>query len=222
MMIIPVIDLMAGQVVRADRGQRAGYRPLSTPLADSSDPSAVLRGLGSLYLFSKVYVADLDAIQGRGDQRAVLQTLVSHFPAYQFWVDAGARSVEITSTIPEHSCPVLGSESHALADVCEGLDRRPDAVLSLDFDAEGFIGDTRLLHASHHWPEDVIVMKLERVGSYAGPDIDCLERVRRCNPHRRYYAAGGIRHDWDLETLMTLGMTGVLVSSALHTGSIKQ
>jgi hypothetical protein len=63
MRIIPVMDLMAGQVVRGIAGRRAEYRPLVSPLCGSSAPLEVaraFRGLG----FSEMYLADLDAIAG--------------------------------------------------------------------------------------------------------------------------------------------------------------
>ena len=61
--VIPVIDLLRGQVVRARMGDRASYRPLESPLSPTSDPIDVVRGLLSVYPFPTLYVADLDAIQ---------------------------------------------------------------------------------------------------------------------------------------------------------------
>jgi phosphoribosylformimino-5-aminoimidazole carboxamide ribotide isomerase len=64
---IPVIDLMHGQVVRAQMGDRASYRPLESLLSPTSDPVDVVRGLLGVFPFQTLYVADLDAIQGNGD-----------------------------------------------------------------------------------------------------------------------------------------------------------
>ena len=72
MEIIPVIDVMGGVVVRARMGQRAQYRPIVTPLSATSDPVDVARGLLSIHAFKTLYVADLDAIAGRKDNRAAL------------------------------------------------------------------------------------------------------------------------------------------------------
>ncbi|MBL8704261.1 MAG: histidine biosynthesis protein, partial [Rhodospirillales bacterium] len=58
---IPVIDLKAGQVVHARRGDRANYRPIETSLSPSAEPVAVARGLMALHGFRRLYVADLDA-----------------------------------------------------------------------------------------------------------------------------------------------------------------
>ena len=44
-LVVPVIDLMGGQVVHARRGDRSNYRPLESALARSSDPLEVVRAL---------------------------------------------------------------------------------------------------------------------------------------------------------------------------------
>ena len=67
MQVIPVIDLKAGHVVHARLGHRAFYRPIETPLATGSGPIDVVTGLLSLHPFATLYVADLDAIGGKGE-----------------------------------------------------------------------------------------------------------------------------------------------------------
>ena len=69
MEIIPVIDLMGGVVVHARMGQRNAYRPIATPLSPTSDPLDVTRGLMSVYPFTSIYAADLDAIDKRGSNQ---------------------------------------------------------------------------------------------------------------------------------------------------------
>ena len=89
MEIIPVIDVMGGVVVRARMGQRDQYRPIATPLAPTSDPVDVARGLLSVHPFRTLYIADLDAIAGREDNRAALIRLKGEFPRLTLWVDNG-------------------------------------------------------------------------------------------------------------------------------------
>ncbi|TIU15775.1 MAG: hypothetical protein E5W49_23350, partial [Mesorhizobium sp.] len=62
--IIPVLDLKGGEVVRAQQGKRDRYRPIITPLSQSSDVIAVTEGLRRLHPFPTFYIADLDAIEG--------------------------------------------------------------------------------------------------------------------------------------------------------------
>jgi len=79
--IIPVIDLKAGQVVHARRGDRAQYRLIETPLSRSADPVAVAEGLMALHAFSRLYIADLDAIAGTGDNQGDVAAIQRAFPA---------------------------------------------------------------------------------------------------------------------------------------------
>src|SRR5258708_8750383 len=83
--LIPVPGLRGGIVVGAKRGERDQYRPLESPLSPTSDPVDVMRGLYSVYPFRTLYVADLDAIMGTGNNEAVLRRLKAEFPAAVFW-----------------------------------------------------------------------------------------------------------------------------------------
>src|SRR5215471_20002462 len=75
MEIIPVIDLKGDTVVHARMGRRDDYRPIRTPLSATSDPVDVTRGLLSIHPFTTLYVADLDAIERRDDNRPALDRL---------------------------------------------------------------------------------------------------------------------------------------------------
>ena len=75
-----MLDLKQGAVVRARMGQRDQYRPIETPLSPTSDPVDVARGLLAVHPFATLYVADLDAIAGRGDNHAALARLRAAFP----------------------------------------------------------------------------------------------------------------------------------------------
>src|SRR5262245_5294767 len=92
--VIPVIDLKAGQVVHARRGERARYAPIATPLAPTSDPLDVARGLLAIHPFPALYVADLDALMGSGNNRAALARLRAAFPRLTLWVDSGIADAE--------------------------------------------------------------------------------------------------------------------------------
>ena len=80
MQVIPVIDLSGGRVVHARRGQRELYQPLRSPLCVGSEPLAVVEGLLRLHPFEALYTADLDAIQGKGDNRSALRAIGNAFP----------------------------------------------------------------------------------------------------------------------------------------------
>lgn len=213
---------MGGVVVRARAGRRDEYRPLVSRLCASSRPEDVVAGLLDLYPFATLYVADLDAILGRGDHVPVLEGLRRRFPKLELWVDAGFDGPDAASRWQSRGLgrPVLGSES-LTAPPPPGA-HVPDGVLSLDFRAGVFLGPVGLEGDVDRWPADVILMTLDRVGMTQGPDLDTLARYRTRAPAIRFYAAGGVRHGGDLEALARLGVAGVLLASALHDGDLSQ
>jgi len=221
--IVPVIDLLKGQVVRARRGERARYRPIETPLASGSDAVDVARGFLGLYPFSALYVADLDAIQGRGDNLATLRRLRGALPQISLWVDNGAADAEAVEALTESDLrcePVLGSESQRDAALIARHRNSPAIILSLDFRGPVFQGPEEILGAPQCWPRRVIVMTLARVGAGDGPDFERLVAIRDIAPDRALYAAGGARDRADLVLLKSRGAAGALVASSLHDGRL--
>ncbi|MDB5598078.1 MAG: nickel transporter [Xanthobacteraceae bacterium] len=228
MQVIPVIDLKAGIVVHARMGQRDRYRPIETPLSATSDPVDVTRGLMSLYPFKTLYVADLDAIERNGDNRAALARVKAAFPGLTLWVDNGIGSLNAAADFIETELGhlVLGSETQTGLDVVRHFSNDPRAVLSLDFRTDAFQGPPALLVDPTCWPRRVIAMTLARVGSGAGPDLERLRTIRDAAAKdtatsRQVYAAGGIRDAADLATLQQLGIAGALVASCLHDGRLR-
>ena len=224
MEVIPVIDLVGGQVVHARRGYRDAYRPIVTPLSRTSDPVEVVGGLLGLHPFAALYVADLDAILGRGDNAEPVRRLRKSFTALRLWIDNGGADAEALAAVldADFGAAVLGSESQrdgALIAAHQNSDR---VVLSLDFRNEQFLGPGSVLESPGAWPRRVIVMTLARVGGEAGPDFDRIGAVRRIAGARAVYAAGGVRDEADLVKLKTLGCAGVLVASAIHDGRLRR
>jgi phosphoribosylformimino-5-aminoimidazole carboxamide ribotide isomerase len=222
MEIIPVIDVRNGTVVRARMGKRDEYRPISTPLSPTSEPVDVARGLLSIYPFATLYVADLDAIEGRGDNGAALARLKAAFPDLTLWVDNGiARLAEAERWLAAGlGHLVLGSESQADTTLVRRLAEDARVVLSLDFRGAAFQGPRELLADSACWPGRVIAMTLAKVGSGTGPDMDVLAAVRKAAGARMIYAAGGVRDAGDLTALAHAGIAGALVASCLHDGRL--
>lgn len=228
MHLIPVIDLMRGQVVRAVRGDRASYRPIQSRLCEGSDPVTVAKALCAHCDATRLYVADLDALTGGEAQAPVLRQMLQALPALELWVDAGFADAAAAQALrerigagAERIVSVFASESlqsrEALARCCTD---RESSVLSLDrrdgrvLDAAG-CWDTPSL-----WPRRVIVMTLERVGADAGPDLDTLRAVQARSPATRLVGAGGVRHEADLAAAAAAGAHAWLVASALHDGRL--
>ncbi len=225
MIFVPVIDLMGGRVVQARGGARERYRPVTSRLCPGSEPADVVHGYLRLYPFSTLYVADLDAIEGHGDNGAVIGHLRGRFPALDLWVDSGltGRAACLEWLALDCGTLVLGSESQDGPETLEGLHGGADGgrlVLSLDFQGPRFLGPAGLLERPGIWPGRVIAMTLARIGGDRGPDLDRLKRVMEAAPGKRIFAAGGVRNPDDLRDLAALGVGGVLLASAFHDGRI--
>ncbi|MDQ2106305.1 HisA/HisF-related TIM barrel protein [Azospirillum isscasi] len=222
--VVPVIDLRDGGVVHARRGDRGRYPPLRSALCTGNDPVAVVGGLLRLHPFPVVYAADLDAIEGVGDNRPALARLTAAFPDTAFWVDAGFRGAEAVRSFVASGLgdAVLGSESLEGLEPLAELKAGPAwarVILSLDF-RDRFVGPPALAERTDLWPERIIAMTLARVGSGEGPDWNRLAGIGRAAPQARLFAAGGVRGGNDLRELAARGSAGALVATALHDGRI--
>ena len=220
MQIIPVLDLKMGQVVRAEGGKRDSYRPIVTPVSDTSEPFDVARGLLLLHPFRSFYVADLDAIEGRGDNFSAIRKLNGRVESV--WVDAGVKDDEAILRLltQDHVRVVIGSECQTNASLLQRFSGNPRVALSLDFFADGYRGPREILDRADLWPRDVIVMTLAKVGGTYGPDFDKLQEIMSLAPDRKIYAAGGVRTEDQLDRLEHMGVAGVLMSSALHENTL--
>jgi phosphoribosylformimino-5-aminoimidazole carboxamide ribotide isomerase len=230
MLLIPVIDLLQGQVVHARRGERENYRPILSSLCAGSNAADIVTALLELQSFSHLYIADLDAIQNNGENLNIINKLQNTFTNLTFWLDAGVCDVASYEKLAAQILGRLVIGSETLQDLSL-LNTRPEnklartaPILSLDFQGEQFRGETSLQHNSMLWPDDVIVMTLSRVGANSGPDFERLAQLIKLaqlsSPQKNIYAAGGVRHVADLYQLRDMGVTGALVASALHDGRI--
>jgi phosphoribosylformimino-5-aminoimidazole carboxamide ribotide isomerase len=220
--VVPVLDLRGGLVVRAKAGERHAYAPIATPLSASPDPVAVADGLLAALPAACLYLADLDAILGTGDNRGAIRRIARAHPVLNLWVDAGIASEAAARRFLEAGlgCVVLGSESQTDPELPRRLGEH--AVLSLDSRGDDLLGPAALHEDASLWPERVVVMTLARVGTASGPDWTRLEAVRGRKPAAAVYAAGGVRGPEDLARLKERGLAGALVASAIHDGRLRR
>jgi phosphoribosylformimino-5-aminoimidazole carboxamide ribotide isomerase len=220
MFIIPVIDLLNGVVVHAKKGARNHYQAIQSQLTSSSDPLEVAKALLEYYPSQHLYIADLNAIQKTGEHHLqVIQKIAQQHPATKLWVDAGIADLkDLTTWSAHHFNLILGSENFTSLENFEkvSLNLNADFVLSLDFMPHGYQGPLELLTNTQHWPKNVILMSLAKVGSNAGMDLSLLERFIPYANKFNLYAAGGVRNGVDLNLLKNMGIHGALVASALH------
>ncbi len=216
MRIVPVLDLMGGVVVHGRGGRRESYAPIRTPLGRADDVPELAARLVRAAGADTLYVADLDAILGGALQRDLLAHIGARLPGVDIWVDGGFGAPGQGSLPQAGMRPVFGTESLA----CVVVELPPEAVLSLDFSAQGFVGQASWLDDHRSWPRRVICMTMAAVGGGAGPEMETIGAVLARAEGRAVYAAGGVRDAEDIRVLAAQGCAGALVATALHDGRI--
>ncbi len=233
MQIIPVIDLMQGQVVHAKRGIRSQYQAIQSSLCKGSAPFTVIDAILKLYPFQTLYIADLDAILGSGNHADLTLKISQKYPNLNIWLDCGIRQINARALYHGNNSelnirPVVGSENianlqdyRAISYACES-----QHILSLDYSATSAMGIAELHNSARFWPDHTICMTLNAVGNTQGVDMAKLNDLIQLNRARKnpsqLYAAGGVRHLADIQALEKMGIAGVLVATALHAGKLSQ
>jgi phosphoribosylformimino-5-aminoimidazole carboxamide ribotide isomerase len=221
MQIIPVVDVLDGIAVHAVRGERSRYQPLESQLCSGSDPVTVAQALLDYCAASVLYVADLDAIMRGAPQLATLTRLARELPGIDLWLDAGFSDAAAARAVIAQLhgtgatvTPVFGSES-LRADTARDIPG--NSILSLDQRHDVPLGDAAFWTDASHWPSRLIVMSLDRVGSFSGPDLPAIAAIRqRAGNARMIVGAGGVRHADDLHAANAAGADAWLIASALH------
>jgi len=224
-----VLDLLGGRVVRAVRGDRSAYQPIVSTLAAGSEPLAIARVLldrcATPDRAPVLYVADLDAIQGRAAHLSTLAHLLDQLPGLTLWLDAGFADAQGAQNLCQQLGPaaarvrpVFGSESLRSTESLAELAHDVAAILSLDSKRALAIDPSGSWQRPDLWPRTVIVMTLDRVGAGSGPDLQMLQRLRGQASDRLWVGAGGVRSAGDLAEAAAAGASAWLVASALHDG----
>ena len=235
--IIPVIDLLNGQVVHAVGGRRAYYQPIQSKLHATSEPIPIARAIRAALGLPTLYFADLDAIAGAPLRLDIYCELIA--TRFHLWVDAGVRDAETVAPLleldPAFTTIIAGLETlrgpRELTKIVQmaGVDR---IVFSLDL----FEKRPRMTAAKAWGTEDslelaqlaidcgvhqLLILDLARVGTGRGlGSHDLIARIRDARPSVQLTAGGGISRIEEVLDLRDVGANGVLIGSALHDGRI--
>jgi phosphoribosylformimino-5-aminoimidazole carboxamide ribotide isomerase len=232
MKIIPVLDVLGGQVVHGVGGRRADYCPIKSRLTDSTRPAEVAHALYRHFGFTEFYVADLDAVAGRAPAFSTYAALQAS--GFRLWVDAGVvnadRALSLAASGVARIIAALETLAgpHALAEICRALPAQ--TIFSLD------LRSGQPLSANSSWQGEawsvleqaieagavcVLILDLTRVGMRAGTGTEELcARLAATYPHVEIVAGGGIRNEADLKRLERVGVAAALMATALHDGSV--
>ncbi len=223
---------MSKKVVHAIKGDRNKYEPFSSPLVYSSCPLIVSEALLKKTRSRILYVADIDAIEGRLVQKKIISQIANKFPDIKIWLDGGFKSsidfkklihnniLNVKNKLNIH--PVFSSESLSSIDVAKkSLELFPDCILSLDKRNKFFLGVSKIENYPKLWPKNVILMNLDKVGSAQGPDLEWVKKTKSVNSSVNIFGAGGIRDESDILLTAKVGASGWLCSTAIHLNLIR-
>jgi phosphoribosylformimino-5-aminoimidazole carboxamide ribotide isomerase len=235
MHIIPVLDILAGQVVRGIAGRRSTYRPIVSRLTASTDPRDIAQAFADHFSLSEFYLADLDAIAGGVPAWAIYDRLQR--AGFRLWVDAGVKEHGRAAALAAASVAkvVVGLETiagpHELGEIVTDLGAAR-TTFSLDLHQGQVLGDASGWETTDAWAiaaraiglgvRYLIVLDLAHVGMGGGTGTEHLcGRLSAAFPAVQVAAGGGIRGRTDLERLSRCGVQAALVASALHDGQLR-
>ena len=214
-------------------GDRADYRPLRSVLHPEPDPIGLALACRDRLGLDELYLADLDAIEGREPDLALFLALGEL--GLSTWVDAGVRGPESLGPLIEAGVRtiVVGLETvrgpaalgEIVATVGAGavalsLDLRDDRpILAPGANWRSDRADDLALEAIEAGVRRLILLDLARVGTGRGiGSRPLLTDLARSLPALEFVVGGGVAGPGDLEVLDKAGAAAVLVGSAIHDG----
>ncbi len=232
MKVVPVIDILDGVVVHAVKGERKKYKPLESKISSSARPLDVAKVFHHLG-FGELYVADLNSIMCSGDNFGTIEC-ISKQTRLEVMVDAGVPDIEKARIVMRHGATslIIGTETmtnigfideaiQALGSnrVIVSLDLKHGKLLSKLKDNKFLDPMTTLATLQKLGVKRVILLDLARVGSKTGVDLPFLREAVKAGKIE-VFVGGGVRNMEDLLELDNIGVAGVLLATALHSGTL--
>lgn len=230
MLIIPAIDLRAGEVVRLAQGDYARQTTYAR------DPVATARWFVEQGA-QRVHIVDLDAARGQPDDasRRAMVVIVEALaacgaeaevgggmrsePVAREWVGRGATHVVIGS--------LALRDPEAARQICEalpgrvmlGLDVRGGEARAQGWTEPGGAADDHVQRWRGWRAAGIIHTNTDRDGMMSGPDVEALEAVRTAYGGP-VYASGGIGNLADIAACAAAGASGVVIGRAVYEGTL--
>jgi phosphoribosylformimino-5-aminoimidazole carboxamide ribotide isomerase len=222
-MLIPSIDLQNGHVVQLVQGERLAI--------EAPDPEPWIARFSS---FPRVQLIDLDAARGRGDNRALVQTICGRLPCR---VGGGIRSVErarevialgahaiIASSALFRDGVVDAAFARSLAEaigverVIAAVDSRGGRVVIHGWKTALPLTAVDAVRALEPFCSEFLYTHVDTEGLMGGTDMRAIMAVRQATA-RRVTAAGGIT-TWDEINQLDAAGIDAVVGMAIYTGQL--
>lgn len=225
--LLPAVDVVDGQAVRLVQGEAGSETGYGDPLEAAADWARQ----GAEW----IHLVDLDAAFGRGENTAVLRSIIAQLPDVKIELSGGIRDdVTLERALASGATRVnLGTAAledpewtkRAIATfgdrVAVGLDVRGSTLAARGWTREG--GDlwTVLDRLESDGCARYVVTDVTKDGTLRGPNLDLLAQVLE-RTGKPVVASGGVSSLDDLRALHTLterGLEGAIVGKALYAGA---
>ena len=223
-MIIPVFDVKDGMFVCGKSGKRASYCELVSVYGENpSDIVCNLKESGAKY----VYIADLDKIEGVGDNSSFIQEINEAIPVL---LDNGANCVDdVIYNRDICTFSILASETMTnIADVYRIFEEMPfeNVFISIDLkdgnllvnnknvsldDVISLVNDVR--------PAYTLLLNVSQVGTMQGNDDSFVKDIIGRTLYTQHIIAGGVTNE-SIHDYKEDGIDNFLVGTLLHNGGL--
>jgi phosphoribosylanthranilate isomerase len=223
LVLLPAVDVSAGQAVRLVHGAAGTETSYGSPLA----AALAWQAAGAEW----VHLVDIDAAFGRGENRAVLADVVGRLDV-QVEMSGGIRDDESLTRALATGCARVNIGTAALEDpiwcakaiaehgdrVAVGLDVRGTTLSARGWTQDGGELFEVLARLDREGCARYVVTDVGRDGTMTGPNLDLLRSVCAATD-KPVVASGGVSSLDDLRAIATLvpgGVEGAIVGKALY------
>lgn len=237
--VIPVLDLMIGQVVLARGGTRDCYRPVNSKLCRSSRPLDVAKSIQAQTGCDTFYLADIDSFAGAEPSWRIYNQLID--AGLRIWIDAawlqGHRVEKLRNQVKARDRVKIIISSENLQNLEQlqtiatlqqfgfetifGLDQNGNQVITPAADLIGLPPLEWVSQACQCGLKQLALTDISAVGTLQGirPEgtlASLIREIRDELPDLCLISGGGVRSPEDVGELLSCGCNHVLVASAIH------
>lgn len=216
--IIFAMDIRGGVVVKGYKGEREKYEPIErhSKICTTSDPLNVVDTIKP----KRTYIADLDRIQGWGNNSLIIKRISARTRTL---IDVGIRKIgEVRKAEEIGETVIIGTETGTLdvirktqsMKIAVSVDIRNGTVISPDPELIGTPLEV-IEKLNRYNISEVILLDINAVGTKSGVNLDGIKQVLDVTGHK-LIVAGGVQSLKEIDVLEELGVSGVILSTAIH------
>jgi phosphoribosylformimino-5-aminoimidazole carboxamide ribotide isomerase len=232
--IIPVLDIMNGIAVHANKGLRNEYQPIHMKFSQSSQPQDLMDIFSQKFQFTEAYIADLDSIIREKPNIELLHSVIQN-THIKIMLDAGIRNLYDVIQFKNLGLNklILATETIDSFDVIEDAITevgKEKIVVSIDMKEQHLVSESQemaqmdiksiIKNVIKRGITEIILLDLAKIGSLSGGSGSDYQTLRTQFPSIEFIIGGGIKDMNDIRMLDQQKFNGCLIATALHKGII--